>query len=185
MTARATSTASAAPFKLPTPRNVVASTRSSVVFRGLPPRCSERSPKPIFNSVARCTLHLQWTRTTAERIPSRYYSDLSSRKPPNTAISQTRITRLHELAIQFRVWPIRTNLLSSGLWVLKCSADIGGLSLATANGGLHGQGWLGRSEQLQTRYAELLNDMYTQTLNAVNNHTTDWQVLSTETCGKA
>ncbi|KAJ7064966.1 high-affinity phosphodiesterase [Mycena amicta] len=53
------------------------------------------------------------------------------------------------------------------------SADIGGLSLATANGGLHGQGWLGHSEQLQTRYAELLSDMYTQTLNAVNNHATD------------
>ncbi|KAF7316276.1 High-affinity phosphodiesterase [Mycena indigotica] len=53
------------------------------------------------------------------------------------------------------------------------SADIGGLSLATRNGGLHGQGWLGHSEQLQTRYAELLSDMYTQTLNAVNNHTED------------
>ncbi|KAF7325838.1 High-affinity phosphodiesterase [Mycena kentingensis (nom. inval.)] len=51
------------------------------------------------------------------------------------------------------------------------SADVGGLSLATRNG--NGQGWLGQSEQLQTRYAELLSDMYTQTLNAVNNHTAD------------
>ncbi|KAJ7204764.1 high-affinity phosphodiesterase [Mycena pura] len=53
------------------------------------------------------------------------------------------------------------------------SADIGGLCLATRNGGLHGQGWLGHSDHLQTRYAELLGDMYTQTLNAANHHTTD------------
>ena len=74
------------------------------------------------------------------------------------------------------------------------SADIGGLCLATRNGGLHGQGWLGHSDHLQyasslpsaasslspaiprTRYAELLGDMYTQTLNAANHHTTDWSV---------
>ncbi|KAF7360201.1 High-affinity phosphodiesterase [Mycena venus] len=53
------------------------------------------------------------------------------------------------------------------------SADIGGLSLATRSGGLGGQGWLGHGsgEQIQTRFAELLSDMYTQTLNAVNEHT--------------
>ncbi|KAF7319020.1 High-affinity phosphodiesterase [Mycena chlorophos] len=56
------------------------------------------------------------------------------------------------------------------------SADLGGLSLATRNGGTHGQGWLGHSEQLQTRYAELLTEMYTETLNAVKNHSDDWQV---------
>ncbi|KAJ7918464.1 hypothetical protein B0H13DRAFT_1607358 [Mycena leptocephala] len=51
------------------------------------------------------------------------------------------------------------------------SADIGGLSLATGGGG-HGQGWLGHSgDELQTRFAELLSDMYTQTLAAVNEHT--------------
>ncbi|KAJ7665998.1 hypothetical protein DFH06DRAFT_264636 [Mycena polygramma] len=50
------------------------------------------------------------------------------------------------------------------------SADIGGLSLAMGNGG-NGQGWLGHSGELQTRFAELLSDMYTQTLNAVNEHT--------------
>ncbi|KAJ7741985.1 high-affinity phosphodiesterase [Mycena maculata] len=54
------------------------------------------------------------------------------------------------------------------------SADIGGLSLATRNGG-HGQGWLGHSGELQTRFAELLSDMYTQTLNAVNEYTADRQ----------
>ncbi|KAJ7461732.1 hypothetical protein B0H11DRAFT_2055778 [Mycena galericulata] len=52
------------------------------------------------------------------------------------------------------------------------SADIGGLSLATRNGG-QGQGWLGHSGELQTRFAELLSDMYTQTLNAVNEYTVD------------
>ncbi|KAJ6627986.1 hypothetical protein B0H10DRAFT_1993127 [Mycena sp. CBHHK59/15] len=52
------------------------------------------------------------------------------------------------------------------------SADIGGLHLATTNGG-HGQGWLGYSEQLQTRFAELLSDMYTQTLNAVNEYSAE------------
>ncbi|KAJ7468044.1 hypothetical protein FB451DRAFT_1137150 [Mycena latifolia] len=52
------------------------------------------------------------------------------------------------------------------------SADIGGLSLAMRNGG-HGQGWLGHSDELQTRFAELLSDMYTQTLHAVNEYTAD------------
>ncbi|KAJ6582889.1 hypothetical protein DFH09DRAFT_1144839 [Mycena vulgaris] len=52
------------------------------------------------------------------------------------------------------------------------SADIGGLSLAMRNGG-HGQGWLGHSGELQTRFAELLSDMYTQTLHAVNEYTAD------------
>ncbi|KAK7044827.1 high-affinity phosphodiesterase [Favolaschia claudopus] len=53
------------------------------------------------------------------------------------------------------------------------SADIGGLSLATRTGGHGGHGWLGHGadEQIQTRFAELLSDMYTQTLNAVNEHT--------------
>ncbi|KAJ7778103.1 hypothetical protein B0H16DRAFT_1301368, partial [Mycena metata] len=52
------------------------------------------------------------------------------------------------------------------------SADIGGLSLAL--GSNHGKGWLGHGTEgeatLQTRFAELLSDMYTQTLNAVNEH---------------
>ncbi|KAJ7100037.1 hypothetical protein B0H15DRAFT_818452 [Mycena belliarum] len=52
------------------------------------------------------------------------------------------------------------------------SADIGGLSLAMRNAG-HGQGWLGHSDELQTRFAELLSDMYTQTLHAVNEYTSD------------
>ncbi|KAJ7247910.1 hypothetical protein B0H12DRAFT_1124507 [Mycena haematopus] len=53
------------------------------------------------------------------------------------------------------------------------SADIGGLCLATRTGGTGGQGWLGLNsgEQIQTRFAELLSDMYTETLNAVNEHT--------------
>ncbi|KAG7095349.1 hypothetical protein E1B28_006109 [Marasmius oreades] len=49
------------------------------------------------------------------------------------------------------------------------SADLGGLHLATAGGGL-GQGWLGYSCELHTRFAELLSDMYNETLNAVNEH---------------
>ncbi|KAJ7689385.1 hypothetical protein B0H17DRAFT_1202282 [Mycena rosella] len=57
------------------------------------------------------------------------------------------------------------------------SADIGGLSLAMRNGG-HGQGWLGHSDELQTRFAELLSDMYTQTLHAVNEYTAVGYVLS-------
>ncbi|KAJ7031982.1 hypothetical protein C8F04DRAFT_1396898 [Mycena alexandri] len=52
------------------------------------------------------------------------------------------------------------------------SADIGGLSLAL--GSNHGKGWLGHGSAgeatLQTRFAELLSDMYSQTLNAVNEH---------------
>ncbi|KAJ7118646.1 hypothetical protein C8R43DRAFT_88344 [Mycena crocata] len=49
------------------------------------------------------------------------------------------------------------------------SADIGGLSLAMRSKA-HGHGWLGHSGELQTRFAELLSDMYTQTLNAVNEY---------------
>ncbi|KAJ7118649.1 hypothetical protein C8R43DRAFT_1077193 [Mycena crocata] len=49
------------------------------------------------------------------------------------------------------------------------SADIGGLSLAMRSKA-HGHGWLGHSGELQTRFAELLSDMYTQTLNAVNGY---------------
>ncbi|KAF9269705.1 HD-domain/PDEase-like protein [Marasmius fiardii PR-910] len=49
------------------------------------------------------------------------------------------------------------------------SADLGGLHLATAGGGF-GQGWLGYSCELHTRFAELLSDMYNETLNAVNEH---------------
>ncbi|KAJ7185780.1 hypothetical protein C8R46DRAFT_386192 [Mycena filopes] len=51
------------------------------------------------------------------------------------------------------------------------SADIGGLSLALKTN--HGNGWLGHGHHdhdLQTPFAELLSDMYTQTLNAVNEH---------------
>ncbi|KAJ6487764.1 hypothetical protein C8R45DRAFT_827523, partial [Mycena sanguinolenta] len=72
------------------------------------------------------------------------------------------------------------------------SADIGGLCLATksasflalspdptspsandgASWGSRGRGWLGcDGEEIQTRFAELLSDMYTETLNAVNEHT--------------
>ncbi|KAJ7269652.1 hypothetical protein C8J57DRAFT_317974 [Mycena rebaudengoi] len=53
------------------------------------------------------------------------------------------------------------------------SADIGGLHLATSQNGEHGQGWLGHSGELQTRFAELLSDMYTQTLNAVKEYSAD------------
>jgi hypothetical protein len=47
------------------------------------------------------------------------------------------------------------------------SADLGGLHLATEGNGF-GQGWLGYSGEMQTRFAELLMDMYNETLNAVN-----------------
>ncbi|KAF8635371.1 hypothetical protein AX15_000376 [Amanita polypyramis BW_CC] len=47
------------------------------------------------------------------------------------------------------------------------SADIGGLSLATGSGD-HGQGWMGHSGELETGFAELLSDMYKQTIHAVN-----------------
>ncbi|KAJ3986486.1 hypothetical protein F5890DRAFT_1407294, partial [Lentinula detonsa] len=47
------------------------------------------------------------------------------------------------------------------------SADLGGLHLATAGSG-SGHGWLGYSGEMQTRFAELLTDMYNETLNAVN-----------------
>ncbi|KAJ3969566.1 hypothetical protein EV361DRAFT_849903 [Lentinula raphanica] len=47
------------------------------------------------------------------------------------------------------------------------SADLGGLYLATAGSG-SGHGWLGYSGEMQTRFAELLTDMYNETLNTVN-----------------
>ncbi|KAF5379076.1 hypothetical protein D9615_005977 [Tricholomella constricta] len=47
------------------------------------------------------------------------------------------------------------------------SADVGGLHLAMENTG-HGQGWVGDSGELKTKFAELLGDMYTSTLHAVN-----------------
>ncbi|KAJ4495882.1 hypothetical protein C8J55DRAFT_553636 [Lentinula edodes] len=47
------------------------------------------------------------------------------------------------------------------------SADLGGLHLATAGSG-SGNGWLGYSGEMQTRFAELLTDMYNETSNAVN-----------------
>ncbi|EAU89427.2 high-affinity phosphodiesterase [Coprinopsis cinerea okayama7 len=47
------------------------------------------------------------------------------------------------------------------------SADVGGLHLATGNSG-QGKGWVGT--EVETKYAELLSDMYNQTLNAVNEH---------------
>ncbi|CAK5274723.1 unnamed protein product [Mycena citricolor] len=56
------------------------------------------------------------------------------------------------------------------------SADIGGLSLATKDAS-HGQGWLGHSDELQTHFAELLSDMYTETLNAVNDYATEAGVM--------
>ncbi|KAK7035532.1 3',5'-cyclic-nucleotide phosphodiesterase [Paramarasmius palmivorus] len=47
------------------------------------------------------------------------------------------------------------------------SADLGGLHLATAGSGFGG-GWLGDCDELPTRFAELLSDMYNETSNAVN-----------------
>ncbi|KAK7451775.1 3',5'-cyclic-nucleotide phosphodiesterase [Stygiomarasmius scandens] len=50
------------------------------------------------------------------------------------------------------------------------SADLGGLLLATAGSG-HGGGWLGHGDPLSgTYFAELLSDMYNETLHAVNEH---------------
>lgn len=51
------------------------------------------------------------------------------------------------------------------------SADIGGLHLATGNSG-RGQGWVGT--EVETRFAELLSDMYNQTLHAVNEYNPDF-----------
>ncbi|KAG5646346.1 hypothetical protein DXG03_003669 [Asterophora parasitica] len=47
------------------------------------------------------------------------------------------------------------------------SADVGGLHLAMENAG-HGQGWIGGTDELKTKFAELLGDMYTSTLQTVN-----------------
>ncbi|KAF8155586.1 hypothetical protein B0H34DRAFT_659703 [Crassisporium funariophilum] len=53
------------------------------------------------------------------------------------------------------------------------SADVGGLHLATENSG-QGQGWMGgSSDQVETIFAELLSDMYTETLNSVNDNSLD------------
>ncbi|KAF8068951.1 hypothetical protein FPV67DRAFT_1414332 [Lyophyllum atratum] len=53
------------------------------------------------------------------------------------------------------------------------SADVGGLHLAMGNSG-HGQGWMGDSGELKTQFAELLGDMYTSTLYAVQEHGSDF-----------
>ncbi|TFK19742.1 HD-domain/PDEase-like protein [Coprinopsis marcescibilis] len=47
------------------------------------------------------------------------------------------------------------------------SADVGGLHLAVMNNG-QGKGWAGT--EVETKYAELLSDMYNHTLIAVNDH---------------
>ncbi|CAA7264267.1 unnamed protein product [Cyclocybe aegerita] len=53
------------------------------------------------------------------------------------------------------------------------SADVGGLQLATEGMG-QGQGWMGGdSAQVETIYAEMLSDMYTETLNSVNDNSLD------------
>ncbi|TEB20637.1 HD-domain/PDEase-like protein [Coprinellus micaceus] len=52
------------------------------------------------------------------------------------------------------------------------SADVGGLRLATTNNG-QGKGWVG-TEVETTQFAELLSEMYTQTLNAVNEHVSEY-----------
>ncbi|KNZ78672.1 3',5'-cyclic-nucleotide phosphodiesterase regA [Termitomyces sp. J132] len=52
------------------------------------------------------------------------------------------------------------------------SADVGGLHLAMENTG-HGQGWVGDSGDV-TKFAELLVDMYTSTLHAVNEQGSDF-----------
>lgn len=54
------------------------------------------------------------------------------------------------------------------------SVDVGGLALALGNQGL-GHGWGGWEEQEQgeTRYAELLSDMYNHTQTTVNHHVHD------------
>ncbi|KAH7887005.1 hypothetical protein F5I97DRAFT_1872260 [Phlebopus sp. FC_14] len=54
------------------------------------------------------------------------------------------------------------------------SVDVGGLALALENRGL-GHGWGGWDDvqQGETRYAELLSEMYTQTQTTVNHHTPD------------
>ncbi|PPQ66009.1 hypothetical protein CVT24_011953 [Panaeolus cyanescens] len=53
------------------------------------------------------------------------------------------------------------------------SADVGGLHLATTSTG-HGHNWLGgNDESFQTKFAEMLSDMYTETLNSVNDNSLD------------
>ncbi|OJA20225.1 hypothetical protein AZE42_02123 [Rhizopogon vesiculosus] len=54
------------------------------------------------------------------------------------------------------------------------SVDVGGLALALENQGL-GHGWGGweEDEQGETRYAELLSDMYNHTQTTVNHHVND------------
>ncbi|KAF9008107.1 HD-domain/PDEase-like protein [Hymenopellis radicata] len=47
------------------------------------------------------------------------------------------------------------------------SADLGGLHLATGSES-QGHGWLGDGSDLQTPFAELLSDMYNETVNALN-----------------
>ncbi|KAJ3543261.1 hypothetical protein NMY22_g3212 [Coprinellus aureogranulatus] len=56
------------------------------------------------------------------------------------------------------------------------SADVGGLRLATTNNG-QGMGWVG-TEVETTQFAELLSEMYTQTLNAVNEHSSEYVPMS-------
>ncbi|KAF8636892.1 hypothetical protein AX17_003144 [Amanita inopinata Kibby_2008] len=53
------------------------------------------------------------------------------------------------------------------------SADVGGLSLATGSKD-HGQGWMSYSGELETGFAELLSDMYKQTLHAVHEQHTEF-----------
>ncbi|KAF9485013.1 HD-domain/PDEase-like protein, partial [Pholiota conissans] len=53
------------------------------------------------------------------------------------------------------------------------SADIGGLHLATTTPG-QGQGWMGgEPAAVETRFAELLSDMYNQTNSSVNDNSVD------------
>ncbi|KAF9233200.1 hypothetical protein BU15DRAFT_54219 [Melanogaster broomeanus] len=54
------------------------------------------------------------------------------------------------------------------------SVDVGGLALALENQGLgHGWGGWDQVQQGETRYAELLSEMYTHTQTTVNHHTMD------------
>ncbi|PBK67451.1 HD-domain/PDEase-like protein [Armillaria solidipes] len=55
------------------------------------------------------------------------------------------------------------------------SADVGGLHLATASES-QGHGWVGSSSALQTQFAELLSDMYNETLNTVSESSHDFTV---------
>ncbi|KAF9225714.1 HD-domain/PDEase-like protein [Gyrodon lividus] len=54
------------------------------------------------------------------------------------------------------------------------SVDVGGLALALENQGLgHGWGGWDQVQQGETRYAELLSEMYTQTQTTINHHIMD------------